>query len=75
MKMAVCEHARDQMEAREITMDQVRTALRYPDATMPGGRRRRTRVHKNLGPGRDLRVIFEERKNGNRLVVTVYWKD
>ena len=65
-------HAKERMELRKITEEQVERAIRDPDIKLPTQHKRRKRVMKKFGP-KTLDVIYEPRSEDRLILVTAVW--
>ena len=72
-KLTYSGHAREQMERRGITEDDVEEALESADTSYPGADKKRENLVKvgTCSNGRRLNVIVKKRKQ--HIVVTTYW--
>lgn len=67
------EHARDQMEAREISEEAVGHILNAHDTTLPRSRRRPGHQYIGEYGGRRLKVVVDDTVSA--VVITTYWMD
>ena len=65
-------HAKERMEQRDVTREQVEKAISSPDIALPTHNKRRKRVMKNFG-FKTLDVIFEQRGEEKIILVTAAW--
>jgi len=65
-------HAKERMEQRKITEEQIEHAIRNPDINLPTQHNRRKRVMKKIG-SKILDVIYEPRGQNKIVIVTAAW--
>lgn len=65
-------HAKERMEQRKITEEQVEQAIRDPNIALPTQHKRRRRVMKTFG-SKTLDVIYEPRGENKIVLVTAVW--
>ncbi len=65
-------HAKERMEQRNITREQVEQTIFNPDIKLPTRQTHRKRVMKKIG-SRTLDVIFEEKSEDKVVLVTAVW--
>ena len=65
-------HARERMEQRGITREQIVQTINHPDISLPTEHKRRKRAMRRFGP-KTLDVIYEPRKNNRVVLVTALW--
>ena len=65
-------HAKERMELRNITEEQIEQAIRNPDIRLPTLHKRRRRVMKKFSP-KTLDVIYEPRGENKIVLVTAVW--
>ena len=65
-------HARERMEQRKIKEEQIESAIRSPNVTLPTQHKRRKRVMKDFG-SKTLDVIYEPRGGDKIVLVTAVW--
>ena len=71
MKITILPHARDQMEERRISEEQVRGVLECPATEYPG-RLGRTVAERRVGSGRlAIKVVYNLGLEDERIVVSV----
>lgn len=73
-KLEVSVHAADRMHDREIRLETVLEVLRNPSKKGLKTKPNRKRVRKNIGYGKAIDVIYEERED-RIIVITVYKVD
>ena len=65
-------HAKERMELRKITEEQIEQAIHNPDIKLPTLHRRRRRVMKKFN-SKMLDVIYEPRRENKIVLVTAAW--
>ena len=65
-------HAKERMERRNITKEQVEQSLREPEVKLPTQHKRRRRIMKRFG-SKTLDVIYEPRGKDKVILVTAVW--
>lgn len=65
-------HAKERMEQRNITSEQVEQAVLNPDIKLPTRQKRRRRVMKKIG-SKTLDVVYEPRGEDKVVLVTAVW--
>ncbi|MGH2397826.1 MAG: DUF4258 domain-containing protein [bacterium] len=64
-------HARKRMRQRHVTRSMVRSTLSAPDHPYTHGRIADEEIAERRFGGRTIQVVFEERKTGEVIVITV----
>ncbi len=71
-KLFFSDHARDQMELRDVTESDVQEALESADTSFPGnGPGNRVKIGTTLS-GRRLKVVVKDRRQ--HIIVSTYWE-
>lgn len=65
-------HAKERMEQRNITREQIERAIYDPDVVLPTHHKRRKRVMKKIG-SKTLDVIYEQRSEDKIVLETAVW--
>lgn len=65
-------HAKERMEQRNITREQVEQAISNPDIVLPPRQKRRKRVMKKID-SKTLDVVYEPRREDKIVLVTAVW--
>ena len=65
-------HARERMEQRGISKEQIEQTIKCPSISLPTEHKRRKRAMGKFGT-KTLVVIYEPRKNNSAVLVTALW--